>query len=80
MGRRIRARRDKMGLTQYALAERIEVSQGAITAWENGRRAPKWDELPRLSQALDVSGAWIIDPLIDDHGTPGGSTVESGEN
>lgn len=47
-------RRDK-GLTQSELAQRLEVTNKAISRWETGRGYPDIELLPVLASALDVS-------------------------
>lgn len=36
----IRKFRDSLGLTQYAMAKKLDVSIGSIQAWEQGVRNP----------------------------------------
>lgn len=69
MGRRIAARRTRRGLSQRALAPAVGVTQGAITAWERGENVPRWDELRKLADELDVPAAWIIAPLVESWST-----------
>ncbi|MGD0197172.1 MAG: XRE family transcriptional regulator [Solirubrobacteraceae bacterium] len=49
---RIRAARDACGWTQAELAERLSVTQTAISYWEAGKRTPGIDELLGLSATL----------------------------
>jgi transcriptional regulator with XRE-family HTH domain len=51
---RLKAARRAAGLTQAQLAEQIGVSQGRISAWEQGTRRPDASRLHRLASALDV--------------------------
>ena len=50
----IRTLRRRRGLTQLALAERLGVSDKAVSKWERGRGAPDIALLPSLSEALGV--------------------------
>ncbi len=59
-GDRLRAARSSQGLTQDELAERLEVSKGAVSAWENNRDKPSFEKLRPLREALSVS----LDVLI----------------
>lgn len=53
-GSLIRALRQKQGLTQRGLAERIGVSDKAVSKWERGCGTPDIALLPALSEALRV--------------------------
>lgn len=55
IGNLIRTLRIQQGLTQLQLAERVGVSDRAISKWENGRGAPDVTLLRALSEALHVN-------------------------
>lgn len=46
--------RTKLNMTQRELAEKINVSEKAVSKWENGRGCPDITILPLLSQALQI--------------------------
>lgn len=50
----LRKIRKNKGLTQEALAEKLNLSLQAVQNWENCRTFPVPDNLDRLSEALDV--------------------------
>lgn len=52
--------RNKKGLTQEQLAEKVCVSRVAISKWESGRGYPNLDSLKKLSEIFNVS----IDELL----------------
>jgi len=54
-----RYRRD-LGLTQEALAERLNVTFQAVSKWETGQNLPDTAMLPRLAQALNTG----VDKLL----------------
>ena len=54
-GERLAALRKAQGLTQVQLAELLDVSQQAITAYENGQRRVPISTLPLLARTLAVS-------------------------
>ncbi len=54
LAQRIRESRQRRGLSQEALAERLEVSRQAVTKWETGKACPSTEKLLRLSQVLEV--------------------------
>jgi DNA-binding XRE family transcriptional regulator len=51
---RLRALREKDGLTQAELAEKAGLSVQAIAALEQGTRRPTWDTVRRLARVLKV--------------------------
>jgi len=55
IGQRIRRSRQREGLSQAALAEKVGVTQGAIAAWEGGRTVPTEENKKRLKVILGWS-------------------------
>lgn len=55
LGSRIRQARDRAGLTQEQLAERIGVSRTAIARYESGEIEPKLHNLAAIAETLNVS-------------------------
>lgn len=55
LGLRLREVRLERGMTMAALAERIGVTQPAISQWESGRERPGRETLQRLAGALGVT-------------------------
>lgn len=62
-------RRKSLGLTQQALAEKLNISFQAVSKWENGSSCPDIAILPNLAAVLNVS----IDSLL---GYPSQSLTE----
>ncbi|GLZ41229.1 helix-turn-helix transcriptional regulator [Actinokineospora sp. NBRC 105648] len=54
-GDRVRAARERVGLSQRALADRAELSQATLNRVELGARKPKMPELVALARALGCS-------------------------
>ena len=54
-GEILKALRLENGVGQVELAEKIGVSKGIISLWENGLREPTLNSLIKLSQYFDVS-------------------------
>lgn len=50
---KIREIRNKQGMTQKELAERIGVRQKDVSRWESGVYNPKVDKLMLIAKALD---------------------------
>ncbi|MDE5984811.1 MAG: helix-turn-helix domain-containing protein [Eubacterium sp.] len=59
-GRIINAKRKEKGLTQIQLAELLNVSNRAVSKWENGDGFPDITLLPIISKELDIT----IDELL----------------
>lgn len=61
VGKRIRARRKQIGLTQKQLAELVDLSEGSVSRYESGsiKDAPT-QKLNDFAKALSVEVAWII--------------------
>lgn len=60
IGKMIADRRKKIGLTQQALAEKLNISFQAVSKWENGSSYPDVTLIPQLAAVLNVS----IDSLL----------------
>lgn len=54
-GRRIRARREALGMTQVQVAQLAQLSQQAIAQYETGRFVPADNTKLRLARALGVA-------------------------
>jgi len=59
-GRRVRARRERLGLSQMALAERAEVHFTFISDIERGVRNPSLLTMTKIADALDVDLAKLV--------------------
>ena len=55
IGQRIAAHRKRLGLTQEALGEKLNVSRQAIYKWEQDAALPEIDKLIALSRLFGVS-------------------------
>lgn len=51
----LKQQRERRGMSQQALSEVLEVSQGAVGLWESGRREPNFDMLIRLAKLFGVT-------------------------
>lgn len=63
----LKRKRLEKGLSQKKLAKEAGVSQSAIFQWENGTRAPKMQQISKLSAALDVSPTFFLDSFREDN-------------
>lgn len=54
IGIRIRAARERQGLTQAALADRVGVTRSAVAQWETGRAGQVGGNLAQIASVLGV--------------------------
>ncbi|WP_435209922.1 helix-turn-helix domain-containing protein [Streptomyces sp. bgisy034] len=57
-GKRLKRMRERAGLTQQELGERMFASAQQVAHWENGRRAPSLEDARRLDRFLDADGVF----------------------
>lgn len=57
---RLRAVREKFGLTQPAIAERLGYSRRQYINWENGEATPPIWALQALRREFDIDPEWIL--------------------
>jgi transcriptional regulator with XRE-family HTH domain len=55
LGRALRVLRDRAGLTQEQLADRLQMDATYVSRIERGRRGVQWLTVQRFLRALDVS-------------------------
>lgn len=64
-GRKIKIAREDLGLTQFELAERIDVSQNFLGDIERGIKLPSLNKLIALSNALKISLDYMFAESLD---------------
>ena len=57
---KIKEIRIKKGITQSELAEKLQITQGAVSQWEQGLSIPKADKLVEIASVLECS----VDDLL----------------
>ena len=62
---RLRAAREKRGLSQGDLATRAGLQASAISHFETGTRKPSFDNLRRLADALEVTTDYLLGRVTD---------------
>ncbi len=62
LGEKIKLLRNEKGITQEALAEKLNVSRSAIAKWEANSGVPEVSNLKIISKLFDIS----VDELLDD--------------
>ncbi len=68
-GEKLKAIRVKRGISQSQLAEKIRVTSGAVSAYENSTRRPSYEVLVRIARYFDVSTDYLLGlekPLLID--------------
>ena len=65
LGKRIRQARERIGMSQEALAEGVERDQKAVSEYENGKRKLSAAELPTFARVLGVPIAYFFDTEVD---------------
>ena len=64
IGRRIKAAREKKGMTQEQLAERAELSPMQARVMERGAKLPKLETLINIANVLDVSADVLLQDVV----------------
>lgn len=60
IGLRIKASRERVGLTQAALAERVGVTRSAVAQWETGRSGQVGGNLTQIASVLGVGVEYLL--------------------
>jgi len=66
IGQRIQSARTTLGLTQEALAERVQVSRNYVSQVETGKERPNLELLGKISAVLDVSLAVLLADVVEE--------------
>jgi len=64
IGARIKAARERAGLTQEDLAAELDMSPTHISVLERGRKAPKLETLVNIANALHVSTDMLLQDVV----------------
>ena len=65
IGRRIKAARERKGLTQEELAEEVDLSPMHVSVIERGVKLPKLETLINIANALDVSADVLLQDVVN---------------
>ena len=79
LGQRIAQRRKELELTQADLAEKMGVTDKAVSKWERDLSCPDVSSLPQLAQVLGLSVEELIQcksPKISSENTPFDETAD----
>ncbi len=72
-GNIIRTMRLRQGLTQRELAEKISVSDKAVSKWERGCGAPDLELVPALAEVLGLDTKALLSGDLGEHGASSGN-------
>ena len=61
MSKAIREGRDRLGMSQEALAERLGVSRQAVSKWESGASDPSTSTLLALAKLVGIDAKELLD-------------------
>jgi transcriptional regulator with XRE-family HTH domain len=64
LGELIKEARKRLNLSQTDLAKSLNVTKGAVSAWEQNRSAPNRHRAPKVSRVLKIQTAWISEPAL----------------
>ena len=64
IGRRIKAAREKKGMTQEQLAEWVELSPMHVSVIERGVKLPKLETLINIANVLEVSADVLLQDVV----------------
>lgn len=71
VGRRVAEERNALGLTQFDLAERIEVSPQYVGLVEQGRQNLTIETIVKVANALEISVSALFEPATTSRPPPG---------
>ena len=74
LGRRIAAQRQRLGLSQAELAQRVGVTRETMASWESGQSEPRSNRLMTLAGVLEASVGWLLEGHGDCAPSPAGYT------
>ncbi len=70
VGKRVKAAREKAGLTQEELAEKVNLSISHISCIERGIKPPKLDTFVSIANAIGVSSDILLQDVLTPVETP----------
>lgn len=60
IGKRIKAKREEIGMSQKGLAEKVSISPAAMNQFEKGGKKPSSEVLARIATELGVSTDYLL--------------------
>lgn len=75
LGKKIRAHRDELGLTQAELADKLGLTYSSVSQWESGRATPRTPILRQLADLFDTTVADLMGETTEPVRTNGAQYV-----
>lgn len=60
IGKRLRLIREKKGITQAELGEKLGIQFQHVSKYERGETVPTWENLIKLAELYDVNINWLL--------------------
>jgi len=60
IGKRLRLIRDKKGITQTELGEKLGIQFQHVSKYERGETVPTWENLIKLAELFDININWLL--------------------
>ena len=65
LGKRVREARNKSGLTQEVLAERVDIAVSYLGEIERGEKTPSLDVLISIAESLEISCDYLLRDSVE---------------
>jgi len=60
IGKRLRLIRERIGITQAGLGEKLGIQSQHVSKYERGETVPTWENLIKLIELYDVNINWLL--------------------
>ena len=60
IGKRLRLIRERMGITQAELGNKLGIQSQHVSKYERGKTVPTWENLIKLNERYDVNINWLL--------------------
>lgn len=77
-GEKLQALRQRSGMSQDALAERLDVSRQAVSRWERDETMPETDKVVTLADIFGVTTDYLLRPEVEHQTPPEGESPRGG--
>lgn len=77
-GEKLQSLRQRSGMSQDALAERLDVSRQAVSRWERDETMPETDKVVALADVFGVTTDYLLRPQAEEQPSPEEQPPRSG--
>ena len=60
IGKRLRLVRERLGITQAEVGEKLGIQSQHVSKYERGETVPTWENLIKLTEVYDVNINWLL--------------------